>query len=334
ENIIKTSALPHDSTPRVTSLDADEGSMQQQLQELMDLCTGLQRKQTQMADKIKDQDLEISGLKARVKILEDKERRRTEPAQEDAPIKGRSMEIGEEVGVERSTKLGSNDTEEMVNVLSSIEAANILTSEVVAVSVPPVAGVSTVGVPTVIGLVPTVSAIFTTASVVIGSKMKNRQSGMVRKRIKRINKQVEGMARHKEMYIISSHTKKIFANMRRIGAGFSGKKQKHRRKQRKEAEVSHDESKDEDHVPTPSSDPLHSGEAIFTLNKLMVFRTNLQEQVLDLQGTKAGQAKEIVAIKKKVTKLNKWRKSRYGGLGRLKKIGSCRRVKSPMEKDS
>nr|GFD57634.1 hypothetical protein [Tanacetum cinerariifolium] len=31
KNIIKTFALPHDSTPRVTSLDADEGSMQQQL---------------------------------------------------------------------------------------------------------------------------------------------------------------------------------------------------------------------------------------------------------------------------------------------------------------
>nr|GFC04681.1 hypothetical protein [Tanacetum cinerariifolium] len=41
ENIIKTSALPHDSTLRVTSLDADEGSMQQQLQELTDLCTRL-----------------------------------------------------------------------------------------------------------------------------------------------------------------------------------------------------------------------------------------------------------------------------------------------------
>nr|GFD01641.1 hypothetical protein [Tanacetum cinerariifolium] len=27
ENIIKTSTLPHDSTPRVTSLAADEGSM-------------------------------------------------------------------------------------------------------------------------------------------------------------------------------------------------------------------------------------------------------------------------------------------------------------------
>nr|GEX99489.1 hypothetical protein [Tanacetum cinerariifolium] len=76
------------------------------------------------------------------------------------------MKIREEVGVERSTELGSNDTEEMVNVLSSIKAANILTSGVAGVSVLPVAGVSTVGVPTVSGLFPTVIAIFTTASVV------------------------------------------------------------------------------------------------------------------------------------------------------------------------
>nr|GEZ39964.1 hypothetical protein [Tanacetum cinerariifolium] len=149
ENIIKTSALPHDSSPRVTSLDADEGNMQQQLQELMDLCTSLQRQQTQMAAKIKDQNLEISGLKAKVKILKDKDRGREEPAQEDAPIKGGSMEIGKEVRVERSTKLGSNDTEEMVNVLSAMEAANILTGGVAAVSVSPVAAATTVGVPTV-----------------------------------------------------------------------------------------------------------------------------------------------------------------------------------------
>nr|GFA47417.1 uncharacterized mitochondrial protein AtMg00810-like [Tanacetum cinerariifolium] len=38
------------------------------------------------------------------------------------------------------------------------------------------------------------------------------------------------------------------------------KKQKPRSKQRKDAEVSHDESEDEDHVPTPSSDPLPSGD--------------------------------------------------------------------------
>nr|GEU46750.1 uncharacterized mitochondrial protein AtMg00810-like [Tanacetum cinerariifolium] len=93
-----------------------------------------------------------------------------------------------------------------------------------------------------------------------------------------LDKQIEGMARHKEMYIISSHTKKIFTNMRRIGAGFSRKKQQPRRKQRKEAEVSHDESEDEDHVLTPSSDPLPSGEDSSILNELMVFCTILQEQ--------------------------------------------------------
>nr|GEU65553.1 hypothetical protein [Tanacetum cinerariifolium] len=43
---------------------------------------------------------------------------------------------------------------------------------------------------------------------------------------------------------------------------------------------------------------------------------------------------EIAALKKKVTKLNKWRKSRSRGLRRLKKFGSCRRVKPSMEKDS
>nr|GEV25181.1 hypothetical protein [Tanacetum cinerariifolium] len=121
-----------------------------------------------------------------------------------------------------------------------------------------------------------------------------------------LDKQVEGMARHKELYIISSHTKKIFANMRRIRADFSGpltskpqKKQKPRRKQRKEAEVSHDKSEDEDYVPTPSSDPLPSGEDSSILNELMIF---------------------YIAYKNR-------------GLKRLKKFGLVRRVKSPMEKD-
>nr|GEU92022.1 retrovirus-related Pol polyprotein from transposon TNT 1-94 [Tanacetum cinerariifolium] len=122
-----------------------------------------------------------------------------------------------------------------------------------------------------------------------------------------LDKQVEGMARYKEMYIVSSHTKKIFANIKRIGAGFSGKPLNPRMKQRNEAKTSYDESTDEDHVPTPSSDPLPSA--------------------------KVAQAKKITALKKKVSKLNKWRKSRSRGLERLKKFGSIRRVKSPMKKD-
>nr|GEW90988.1 putative ribonuclease H-like domain-containing protein [Tanacetum cinerariifolium] len=56
------------------------------------------------------------------------------------------------------------------------------------------------------------------------------------------------------------------------------KKQQPRRKQRKEVEVSHDDSKDEDHVPTPSSDPLPSAEDSSILNEMMVFYTSLQEQ--------------------------------------------------------
>nr|GFD25234.1 hypothetical protein [Tanacetum cinerariifolium] len=163
-NIIKTSTLPHDSPPRVTSLVIDEGSMQQKLNELMDLCTRLQRQQTEMASKITTQDLEIASLKARIKLLKDKDGGGDEPSREDATIKGRSLETGEEATVEKSTERGSNDTEELVNVLTSLDAANILTSGgVQVVSVSPAAEVPTVSVPTGSGMVPTASLIFTTA---------------------------------------------------------------------------------------------------------------------------------------------------------------------------
>nr|GFA32204.1 hypothetical protein [Tanacetum cinerariifolium] len=165
-NIIKTSTLPHDSTPRVTSLAADEGNMQQQIQELTNLCTRLQRQHTEKATKITAPDLEISHLKARIKFLKDKDGGRAEPSGENATIKRRSLETGEEAGIERSTKKGSHDTEELVNVLTSLDATNILTSGVQAVSFPPAAEVSTVGIPTGSGLVPTATPIFTTASVV------------------------------------------------------------------------------------------------------------------------------------------------------------------------
>nr|GEV68718.1 hypothetical protein [Tanacetum cinerariifolium] len=101
-----------------------------------------------MAAKIKDQDVEISGLKGRVKFLKDNDRGSVDLTQEDALITGGIMEIGEEVGAEKSTKLGRNDTEEMVNVLSSLEVTNILTSEVAAASISPAVGVSAAGVPT------------------------------------------------------------------------------------------------------------------------------------------------------------------------------------------
>ncbi|GJV53598.1 putative ribonuclease H-like domain-containing protein [Tanacetum coccineum] len=38
-----------------------------------------------------------------------------------------------------------------------------------------------------------------------------------------LDKQVEGMTKHKEIYVTPSHTKKVFANIKREGKGFSGK---------------------------------------------------------------------------------------------------------------
>nr|GEV19221.1 hypothetical protein [Tanacetum cinerariifolium] len=111
ENIIKTSALPHESTPR-----------------------------TEMASKINARDLEIYGLKAQIKLLEDKDKGSAELFGDDVPIKGRSMEIGEEAGVEK---------------------------------------ISTIGVPTGSGPVPTVSAIFTTASVVTSYSRRKGKEKMV-----------------------------------------------------------------------------------------------------------------------------------------------------------
>nr|GEY38484.1 hypothetical protein [Tanacetum cinerariifolium] len=70
---------------------------------------------------------------------------------------------------DKSTEKRSTDNGEMVNVLSSMEAANILSSGGEAVSttsVSPADVFPTAGVPTVSGSFPTVSEIFTTASVV------------------------------------------------------------------------------------------------------------------------------------------------------------------------
>nr|GEU90511.1 hypothetical protein [Tanacetum cinerariifolium] len=128
-----------------------------------------------------------------------------------------------------------------------------------------------------------------------------------------LDEQVKGMERHKELNITSSHTKKIFANMRRIGTGFSGLKP-----------IKH---------PLLIHHPLLNPRRNKSPGGNRGRRHSLQEQVIDLQEVKAAQAKKILSLKKKVSKLNKWKKSRSGGLRRLKKFDSVRRVKSPMEKD-
>nr|GFA42258.1 hypothetical protein [Tanacetum cinerariifolium] len=133
--ITKTSTVPSDSTPRVTSLAADEGT----------------------------QELEIINLKARVKLLEDKEGGGIAQSRDDAPIKGRSLDEGDE-----AAEKGSNDTEEMVNVLTSLDATTILSSRVAEVPTSsgsiPTAGPPAIEVPTGSDVVPIASPIFITAT--------------------------------------------------------------------------------------------------------------------------------------------------------------------------
>nr|GEW95472.1 hypothetical protein [Tanacetum cinerariifolium] len=91
--IAKSSTLPHDSAPRVTSPAADEGSIQQTISELTALCTSLQRQHSELLAKFQAQEVEIN----------------------------RSLDEGE-AAAERIC----DDSEEMATVLTSMDAATVL----------------------------------------------------------------------------------------------------------------------------------------------------------------------------------------------------------------
>nr|GEY96785.1 hypothetical protein [Tanacetum cinerariifolium] len=93
ETIDKSSTLPYDSAPRVTSPAAVEGT----------------------------REVEINRLKESVKLLEDREGVAAIRSGDDAPIKGRSMDERE-----AATERISDDSEEMATVLTSIDAATVL----------------------------------------------------------------------------------------------------------------------------------------------------------------------------------------------------------------
>nr|GEU38158.1 putative reverse transcriptase, RNA-dependent DNA polymerase [Tanacetum cinerariifolium] len=114
------------------------------------------------------------------------------------------------------------------------------------------------------------------------------------------------------------------------------KKIKPKRKQRKATEVHSPSSKIpiKESIPTPSNDLLPSGEDSIQLNELIIFYTNLQQHVFDLEEAKTAQAKKIANLKKRVKKLEKRRKSRPVGLRRLRKVSSSKQVESSEKKDS
>nr|GEV55896.1 uncharacterized mitochondrial protein AtMg00810-like [Tanacetum cinerariifolium] len=166
--IAQSSALPpvaDEPAYPLRDVSQGEGSMQQTLDELTALCTILQRQHSEMVSKFEAQELEINMLKARVKLLEDRKGGGAERSGDDAPIKGRNLDEGE-AAVERV----SDDTEEMANVLTSMDAATVLASRVAEVSTGsgsiPTAGPPAAEVPTGSDVVPTAGLIFATATMV------------------------------------------------------------------------------------------------------------------------------------------------------------------------
>nr|GEU36278.1 putative reverse transcriptase domain-containing protein [Tanacetum cinerariifolium] len=118
----------------------------------------------------------------------------------------------------------------------------------------------------------------------------------------------------------------IFKELARMG------KHKSRRKQRKETKVPHTEPQTEEHIPTPSHDPLPSGKDRMQLSKIMEICTKLSDKVLSLEQIKTNQAAKIDKLKKRVKKLKGKKKKRTHRLKRLCKVELTARVESSKKK--
>nr|GEW04596.1 putative ribonuclease H-like domain-containing protein [Tanacetum cinerariifolium] len=99
-----------------------------------------------------------------------------------------------------------------------------------------------------------------------------------------INAQVDDLSSHNTKYTSHALTQKVFANMRRVGKGFSGV------------------------------------ETILFASMLVQPQAAKEEEEEDEQD-KLTQALEIIKLKKRVMKLEKKKKSMYSGLKRLRKVG-------------
>nr|GEU67437.1 putative ribonuclease H-like domain-containing protein [Tanacetum cinerariifolium] len=106
-----------------------------------------------------------------------------------------------------------------------------------------------------------------------------------------INHQLGDMTHHKVIFATSLLTKKVFANMKRVGTEFFGEvtslfdNMLVQSPEEVEPEVPPTESQAEHNVPlpSPSYDPLPSGEDSLKLKELMDLCTNLSNKVLDLK---------------------------------------------------
>ncbi|GJY29704.1 hypothetical protein Tco_0405471 [Tanacetum coccineum] len=124
-----------------------------------------------------------------------------------------------------------------------------------------------------------------------------------------LDKQVEGMSKHKEIYVTPSYTKKVFTNIKRQEKDFSSRDTPLFPtiivQAQEQVEPITDDTENVASVPTHSNNPLLSGDDRLKLNELMELCTSLSQRVLDLEKTKTSQAAEIIELKERVKKLEK-----------------------------
>nr|GEW39982.1 hypothetical protein [Tanacetum cinerariifolium] len=160
-----------------------------------------------------------------------------------------------------------------------------------------------------------------------------------------VNHKLGDMSHHKKIFVTPSNTKRIFANMKREGKGFSRRVTSLFPTMIDEAQVDiepipHETA--EDNVSTHFSDPLLSGDDRLKLHELMDLCTKLSDRVLSLEKSrpikllksessflgknKTNQAVEIRSLKKRVNKLKGKKKMKTHELKRLYKVGLIAKV--------
>ncbi|GKF39425.1 hypothetical protein Tco_0119486, partial [Tanacetum coccineum] len=131
-----------------------------------------------------------------------------------------------------------------------------------------------------------------------------------------LDKQVEGMSKHKEIYVIPSHTKKVFANMKRQGKDFSSRDKPLFPTMTIQAQEQLGEVLE---IPTDSHHTTTTTQPLTSKPQKKQSRRKQRKDTEDPQLRR--NTLEIDSLKKRVKKLEKKKGSRNHKLIRLYKVG-------------
>nr|GEW36241.1 hypothetical protein [Tanacetum cinerariifolium] len=141
-----------------------------------------------------------------------------------------------------------------------------------------------------------------------------------------LDKQVDGMSKHNAIYVIPSHTKKIFSNIKKVGKDFF---------ERVTPLFSTMMVQAQKEIGKGSAGPIdphhthyYSTINISTFKEAKVYENQDKNMVHDLETTKTTQAPKIKSLKRRVKKLEKKQRSRTHKIKRLYKVGLSIMVES------